>query len=199
MALPDLGVDAIKAKVDTGAATSPLHADEVEELGPGADGERRVRFVVHPVLCDARVEVVAAAPLVGWRKVRSSNGQVEERPVVSTSLALGPHLVVAELTLTRRDLMGFRMLLGRPALRRRFLVDPGRSFLTGHRAGAPGDSAPRGRADVKIVILSRNSGLYSTRRLNEAGEERGHEVRVIDYLRCYMNITAHGRASTGDG
>ena len=93
--------------------------------------------MVHPVPRDARVEVVATAPLVGWRKVRSSNGQVEERPVVSTTLALGPHRVVAELTLTRRDQMGFRMLLGRAALRRRFLVDPGRSFLMGTPGGGP--------------------------------------------------------------
>lgn len=143
--LPDLGVDAIKAKVDTGAATSSLHAWEVEELTPSSEGDRRVHFVVHPVQRDTRVQVVTTAPLVGWRKVRSSNGQVEERPVVSTTLALGPHRVVADVTLTRRDEMGFRMLLGRAALRRRFLVDPGRSFLTGSRGRPPDDTDRVGR------------------------------------------------------
>lgn len=140
VALPDLGLEAVKAKVDTGAATSSLHAGEVEELTREGDGGPRVRFVVRPVPRDARLEVVATAPLVGWRKVRSSNGQVEERPVVSTSLGLGPHLVVVELTLTRRDEMGFRMLLGRAALRRRFLVDPGRSFLMGTPDGGEASS-----------------------------------------------------------
>ncbi len=142
--LPDLGVEAIKAKVDTGAATSSLHAWDIEEVGTDAEGRPTLRFGVHPAQRDARTEVVATAALTGWRKVRSSNGQVEERPVITTTLALGDALVPIDITLTRRDAMGFRMLLGRSALRRRVLVDPGRSFLTGRPGAAPG---PAGRVE----------------------------------------------------
>lgn len=133
VALPELGVDAIKAKVDTGAATSTLHAWDIDvrdgEADDGGAGGPVVRFVLHPVARDRIYRVEAVAPLVGWRRIRSSNGQVEERPVITTRLALGPRRVRIHLTLTRRDEMGFRMLLGRSALRRRAVVDPGRSFL----------------------------------------------------------------------
>lgn len=146
VALPDLGVDAVKAKVDTGAATSSLHAWDVEEAGTDAEGTPVLRFVVHPVQRDTRTEVVATAPLAGWRKVRSSNGRVEERPVITTTLGLGGTRVGIDVTLTRRDAMGFRMLLGRAALRRRVLVDPGRSFLTGRPGEAPGEGGRVGRS-----------------------------------------------------
>ena len=146
MALPDLGVEAIKAKVDTGAATSSLHAWDLDQVDEDADGTPVVRFVVHPVQRDTRTEVVATAPLAGWRKVRSSNGQVEERPVITTTLDLGTTRVAIDVTLTRRDAMGFRMLLGRAALRRRVLVDPGRSFLTGRPGAAPDPDGRVGRS-----------------------------------------------------
>jgi hypothetical protein len=129
VALPDLGADAVKAKVDTGARSSSLHAwDVVEEE---RDGSTWVRFVLHPVQNDTGVRVAAAAPLVDRREVRSSNGVAERRPVIRTHVVLAGQTFPIELTLTRRDEMGFRMLLGRSALRRRFLVDPGRSFLGG--------------------------------------------------------------------
>ncbi|MEY2406918.1 MAG: hypothetical protein QOH64_3358 [Acidimicrobiaceae bacterium] len=123
--LPDLGVDWMKAKVDTGARSSSLHAWDVE-----IDGDV-VRFNVHPVQDDDEVVVQAEAELVEHRDVRSSNGDVEVRPVIRTVALLRGERIPIELTLSRRDEMGFRMLLGRSAVRRRFLVDPGRSFLGG--------------------------------------------------------------------
>lgn len=127
VALPDLGIPWVKAKVDTGARSSSLHAWDVrvDELA----GE--VRFAVHPFQHDDVLTVPVRAPLVGMREVRSSNGEVERRPAVVTSASVCGHAVPIELTLTNRDEMGFRMLLGRTALRRRFLVDPGRSFVGG--------------------------------------------------------------------
>ncbi len=89
------------------------------------------RFKVHPMQRDTTIEVEAEAPLVDIRTVRSSSGKTQERPVVRTELLLGGERWPIELTLTRRDLMGFRMLIGREAIRRRFLVDSGRSFLLG--------------------------------------------------------------------
>ena len=129
VALPDLGVDAIKAKVDTGARSSSLHAWDVEPVE--GDGLTIVRFCIHPIQDDDDHVVAAEAPLVEHREVRSSNGEVEMRPVIRTALVLRGQRTEVELTLSRRDEMGFRMLLGRSALRRRFVVDPGRSFLGG--------------------------------------------------------------------
>ena len=127
MGLPDLGVEWLKVKVDTGAKSSSLHAWDIEV----DETTSVVRFNLHPVQDDESVVIAASAPLVEHRDVRSSNGEVEVRPVIrTTALVLGEQLDI-ELGLTSRDEMGFRMLLGRSAVRRRFVVDPGRSFVGG--------------------------------------------------------------------
>jgi hypothetical protein len=127
LALPDLGVAAIKAKVDTGARTSALHAFDTQIEVRG--GERWVRFCVHPIQGDDDEVVETGAPLVEERTVRSSNGQMEDRPVIVTTTELAGRRFQIELTLTRRDEMGFRMLLGREAVKSRFVVDPQRSYI----------------------------------------------------------------------
>ncbi len=127
--LPDLGVAAVKAKVDTGARSSALHAHDLLAYHRG--GRQFVSFEVHPLQRGSAGAVRARAEVVDMRSVRSSSGQVELRPVIRTRLALAGQEFEIELTLTRRDEMGFRMLLGREALRRMFLVHPGRSFLLG--------------------------------------------------------------------
>lgn len=131
VALPELGVETIKAKVDTGARTSSLHAfDMVEFVRRGQD---MVRFVVHPEQRNSRHALEVELPVHDRRLVRSSSGQAERRPVIKTAIEVLGLRWVAELTLTRRDEMGFRMLLGRQAIRGRFFVDPGKSFLNGKR------------------------------------------------------------------
>ncbi|MGB3615119.1 MAG: ATP-dependent zinc protease [Elainellaceae cyanobacterium] len=127
VSLPLLGITTIKAKIDTGAKTSALYAFDVESFQ--RDGESMVRFKVHPYQGDRDRTVTAEAPLIEIRPIRSSNGQVEQRPVIRTSVKLGDYEWLVDLTLTHRDAMAFRMLLGRRALRDRFLVDSGRSFL----------------------------------------------------------------------
>jgi len=131
VALPDLGVDWIKVKVDTGARTSSLHAFAIKEFD--RDGEPWVSFVIHPEQDKARPAIPAELPLLDRRAVRNSGGREEMRPVVQTLIELDGHRWPIEITLTRRDAMGFRMLLGRQAIRRRFTVDPGASY----RAGRP--------------------------------------------------------------
>lgn len=125
--LPDLGVDWVKAKVDTGARSSALHAYDISVVEH--DGLEHVRFEIHPwqrsELDARRVEL----PIVDRRSVRSSTGHEEERLVVRTTIRIVGLDLDAELTLTNRDEMGFRMLVGREALRGRALVDPGRSYL----------------------------------------------------------------------
>jgi hypothetical protein len=127
LASPEGGPFRVKAKVDTGARTSALHAEGVERFE--RHGALWLRFVVHPRQKSRTGERILEAPLVDRRSVRSSSGQSEERPVVRLSMGVGLHRFEAEVTLTRRDSMGFRMLLGRTALRGRFLVAPGASYL----------------------------------------------------------------------
>ncbi len=131
VALPDLGVPAIKAKVDTGARSSSLHAFDLERFA--RNGGDWVRFTVHPLQRDWRTSIAVEVPLLEMRVIRNpgGGGREELRAVVRTSVELLGERWPIELTLTRRDRMGFRMLLGRSAVRRRFVVDPGRSFLAG--------------------------------------------------------------------
>lgn len=129
LALPDLLVPRIKAKIDTGARTSALHAFDVERFRRrGADW---LRFQVHPVQRNDRDIVEAEARMIDERLVRDSGGKSERRPVIETTAKILEREWPIELTLTNRDAMGFRMLLGRQALRGAFLVDPQRSFLAG--------------------------------------------------------------------
>jgi hypothetical protein len=126
VALPDLSIERIKAKVDTGARSSSLHAFDIRIL---VRAKPVVQFKVHPIQHEGNVEITCEAPLLEQRWVRSSNGKRELRPVVRTQLALGDDSWSIDLTLTSRDTMGFRMLLGREAVRQRFTVDPGVSYL----------------------------------------------------------------------
>lgn len=119
----------MKAKIDTGARTSSLHAFGLEWFD--REGSPWVRFEIHPWQRSTADSVIAETAVVATRDIRSSSGEVEHRPVVHTSLVLAGQTVTAEVTLTRRDEMGFRMLIGREALRKRFLIDPGVSYLGG--------------------------------------------------------------------
>lgn len=134
IALPDLGVERIKAKVDTGARSSALHAFGMERFRRGE--ESWIRFIVHPNQKNSKDEIRAEARVIDERKVKSSSGQETLRPVIHTTLRWFGEDRTIELTLTRRDAMGFRLLLGREALRGRNLVDPGRSYLGGRPARA---------------------------------------------------------------
>ncbi|MCK6460188.1 MAG: RimK/LysX family protein [Planctomycetes bacterium] len=129
VSLPALGVRRIKAKIDTGARSSALHAFEIEVVRRG--GAAYVRFVLHPLQRSLKRSVAAEVPLLEERHVRSSNGLVSRRPVIRTAVEILGERREVELTLVPRDEMGFRMLLGREAIRHGFLVDPGRSYLGG--------------------------------------------------------------------
>jgi hypothetical protein len=125
--LPALGIEATKAKIDTGARSSALHAFNLERFE--RDGKTIVRFQAHPIQRNDSDVVTAEAALLEDRVVRNSGGQEELRPVIETPVQVGDAIWMIELTLTNRDQMGFRMLLGRQAVRHRYLVNPGKSFL----------------------------------------------------------------------
>ncbi len=129
VALPDLGIDKIKAKVDTGARSSSLHAYDVRTFE--RDGVQMVRFKVHPVQRSTHWTCEATAKVVEFRHVKSSSGHQTHRPVILTTVELLGRKFTTEITLANRDAMGFRMLLGRQTLRNHFLVDSGHSYVGG--------------------------------------------------------------------
>jgi ribosomal protein S6--L-glutamate ligase len=191
ISLPDLGVPALKAKVDTGARTSALHAFDIETFGPSA--RPKVRFTVHPIPGRDDLVIPCSAPILDRREVASSNGERELRYVIQSTLSVNGDSWPIELTLTNRSTMASRMLLGRQALKDhisivatdRFL-QPELSYDVYHTSKMR--SAQPKRA-LRIAVLSRENN-YSTRRLVEEGEKRGHTVEVIDTTRCYMAINA---------
>jgi hypothetical protein len=131
IALPSLKVRAIKAKIDTGANTSALHAFDIERFRRG--NSDYVRFLIHPRQKNVIRTIKAEAPLLDFRTVRSSNGLLSQRPVIQSEVAIFDEVWTMELTLANRDQMGFRLLLGREALKGRFLVDCGSSFRDSSR------------------------------------------------------------------
>ncbi|MCA9041482.1 MAG: ATP-dependent zinc protease [Planctomycetaceae bacterium] len=129
IALPDLGIDRIKVKVDTGARSSSLHAYDLQYFE--RRGTRYVRFKVHPLQRKTHEIVTTEAEVIDVRSVRSSSGKASKRPVILTNIILLEQTWPIELTLANRDEMGFRMLLGREAFRGRSLVDAGKSYYSG--------------------------------------------------------------------
>ena len=129
ISLPDLGITQIKAKVDTGARTSALHAFRVEPFE--RDAQPWVRFSIHPEQRDAELVAECEAQVLDQRVVRDSGGHEELRYVIQTRIKIGEQTPLCEVTLTNRDDMRFRVLLGRTTLRQNFLVDSGSSYLCG--------------------------------------------------------------------
>jgi len=128
VALPELGIEKLKCKIDTGAKTSALHAFYVAPFEQ--EGKRMVRFGVHPNQNDRETAVECVAEVFDVRSVTDSGGHREERYVIRTPLRLGADTFLAEITLTNRDSMTFRMLLGRRAMAQRYVVNPDASYLT---------------------------------------------------------------------
>ena len=127
--LPTLDIPAIKAKIDTGAKTSALHAYRIEPFSH--NHQPWVRFYLHPIQRNSKISLTCMAPIVDQRFVSSSTGHRELRYVVESKIKIGRKIWTIELTLTNRDKMRFRMLLGRDALKGNAIIDP----LTNHKTG----------------------------------------------------------------
>ena len=127
VALPDFDIEKIKAKIDTGARTSALHAHFLEPYDK--NGVPWIRFMVHPFQRNLTIDCECHAKVVDYRKVTDSGGHTEHRYVIHSSVKLGDHSFITEFTLTNRETMQFRMLLGRNTLKDHYVVDSGKSFL----------------------------------------------------------------------
>ncbi len=191
ISLPDLGVPALRAKVDTGARTSALHAFDIETFGPAS--KPKVRFTVHPIPGRDDLIIPCSAPILDRREVASSNGERELRYVIESTLSVNGDSWPIELTLTNRSTMTSRMLLGRQALKDHITIVATDRFLQPELSYDVYHTAKMRQAqpnrDLRIAVLSREDN-YSTRRLVEEGEKRGHTVEVINTTRCYMAINA---------
>ena len=188
--LPGLGLPAIKARVDSGAATSSLHAFNIVPFQ--RDGALWISFEVHPLQNDRSVVVRHEAPVLEQRGVRNTSGISETRYVIQEELVLGVQRWPIELTLTHRDAMGYRMLLGREAMVGRVLVDPEGSHQLGEVEPADLEAMYAAlrteRTGLRIALLASDAELYSNRRLLEAGEERGHRMEFLNVKQCYMRL-----------
>ncbi len=190
ISLPELNLPAIKAKVDTGAKTSALHAFTVKKIKE--QGEVKVRFGIHPIPEHPEIEVYCTALLVDEREVISSNGQVELRYVIRTMAKFGKEKWPIEISLTDRETMAYRMLLGRAAMEDKLVVVPGGSFLLGKHPAAYKTNVVKARKrKMHFCILSGSQNHYSTKRLITQAEHQGHQVSVIDPTRCYVDISAN--------
>ena len=189
---PDLGIPTIRARVDSGAKTSALHAINIAPFVK--DGSNWVKFDINPIQNNLKTIIHCEAPLIDKRVVKSSSGFREQRYVIQTTLDIGNENWPIEMTLTNRDSMGFRMLLGREAMSGRALVDPEQSYLLGQSSNDNikeiYKDAIRTKSGLRIGLLASNPDLYSNKRIMEAGEIRGHEMQFLNIKECYMKLDA---------
>lgn len=201
IALPELSLPAVMAKVDTGARTSALHAAWIE---PYKSGDlRMVRFAVHPVRRRTDIEIVCTAQVIDRRVIMSSNGERELRYVIRTPLRIGTHTWPIDVTLTNRSSMSYRMLVGRNALSPGVLVDAAASFhqqRLSHRLykGVPRQLRTQPRP-LRIAVLTSRPEQPSSQMLRRAATARGHSMTFIDRRRLSLFVDADAPAILADG
>lgn len=188
--LPQLKIPAIKVRVDSGAKTSALHAVNIVPFKK--NGEPWVSYDVHPIQNDGKTTVRCESPVIDRRSVKSTSGISEMRYVIKSWLAIAESKWEIELTLTNRDSMGYRMLLGRQAMGGKMLVDPESSFLLGDKTidhlNSMYSAHIKKPTGLRIGVLASDPDLYSNRRIIEAGEERGHDMEFLSIKHCYIKL-----------
>lgn len=189
-ALPKLGLPAIKAKIDTGARTSALHAFRLETFGP--EDNPRVRFWVHPVEGREDIEVKCTAKVLDRRQVVSSNGKSELRYIIRTPIRIGDREWPIEISLSNRETMTHRMLIGRTALEAiEAVIQPWGDFYQGmldYKVYDTVQKEPVEHRPLRIALLTMEPENYSNQRLIQAAEARDHVIEPLETLGCYINI-----------
>lgn len=187
---PELNTPAIRARIDSGAQTSSIHASDIRRFTK--NGEDWVRFEIHPLPESRHIAIRNEAPIVAVRKVKNTGGSSESRYVIRTTLEMNGESFEIEMTLANRDAMGFRMLLGREAMKGRFIVDPSGQYLLKDYDEEDIKkfyiNEKRELAGLKLGLLATNRDLYSNRRIMEAAEERGHDLKFLNAELCYMKM-----------
>lgn len=200
LGLPTLGLAAIKAKVDTGAKTSALHASVIEPFGPPSNPQ--VRFLIQPDINNPKRLVTCSAPVIDQRNVTSSNNETELRYVISADVQIGDRTWPIEISLTNRDNMAHRMLLGRSAIGNEMIVDPNRSCVQPELSFDLYKNLPRKapvQRPLRIALMTKAPRSYSSRRIAEAATARGHIIEKVNTSRCYIQIGSLGSGVHYDG
>jgi ribosomal protein S6--L-glutamate ligase len=200
LSLPDLDLPAIKAKIDTGARTSALHATAIEPFGP--ERAPKVRFTVHPIPGNPDLAIQCSARLHDRREVTSSNGEAELRCVIKTTLQFADSAWPIEVTLTDREGMAYHMLLGRMALVERCLVVPGESHQQpelsydayNYKPAKKGKPRP-----LRIALLTSQPNTRACRMVMEEGELRGHGIEPLDPSKLQIVTSDTAPRITQDG
>ncbi len=201
VSMPQLGLPAIKAKIDTGARTSALHAFSIETFGP--EHQPKVRFGVHPVEDRGDIEVYCTAKVIDRRQVISSNGQSELRYIIRTPIKIGDREWPIEISLSNRETMAHRMLLGRTALEaQEAVVEPWAEYKQTrlsadvYKMAAQQQTVAR---PLRIALLTMEPENYSNQRFIAAAEARDHVIEPIRTARCYMDINSLSSTVHCDG
>ena len=185
-----LKIPLIKARIDSGAKTSSIQSTNIKKFKKGK--ESWVSFDVNPIQDNLSIVVHCESKIIDIRIVKSSSGITDKRYVVKETINFGAHTFEIELTLANRDGMDFRMLLGREAMKNRFIVDPSKEYLTGQVSAEELENSYSHllyeKSGLSIGLLATDRSLYSNKRLMEAGTARGHEMFFYNIQQCYMRL-----------
>jgi ribosomal protein S6--L-glutamate ligase len=192
VALPNIGLSALLAKTDTGAATSALHAFNIQPFG--SDSNPKVRFGINPINENKSFAIYCSANVTDMREITSSNGISEIRYVIKTSIKIGDSdLKDIEVTLTNRENMKYRMILGRSALEG-FNINAQESFIQKQLSYDLYKNFKKqsvAKRSLRIGILSVEPNNYSNQKIIESAEKHDHVCEIINTKRCYLNLKSH--------
>jgi ribosomal protein S6--L-glutamate ligase len=186
----NLNIPSIQARIDSGAKTSSIQSTNIKKFKKGK--ESWVSFDVNPIQDNLSIVVHCESKIVDVRIVKSSSGITDKRFVIMEKVQIGNNSFEIELTLANRDGMDFRMLLGREAMKDRFIVDPSKHYLTGQITEEELEKKYshllHEKSGLSIGLLATDKSLYSNKRLMEAGKARGHEMYFYNIQQCYMRL-----------
>jgi ribosomal protein S6--L-glutamate ligase len=188
--IESLGIPAIKARIDSGAKTSSIQATNISTFN--RNHETWVRFEVNPMQDNLSLTLDCVAKVIDVRKVKNSSGVAQKRFLILVPIRMGKQTFEIELTLSKRDNMEYRMLLGREAMQKRYMVNPDLSFCLGNfseeQINGFYSHLISEKSGYKIALLASDKTLYSNKRLLEAATSRGHEIHFYNIQHCYMKL-----------